>query len=68
MIVKYSKLTFLNVRRMFDPSDKKDCDELKYFIANTKWKSLCPFLLEDPYHDIPTMCKEKFTKHVLGVK
>lgn len=66
--MRYTKLTSLVHRRRFDPSRKEDLNELKYFISHSKWKSGCPFYLEDPWSDIPIMCKEKYTQHMLGVK
>lgn len=65
--MQYHKLTAFNVRRLFDPSKKEDVQELKYFLANSKWKTLCPFYLEDPWDNIPVMCKEKFTRYTLGI-
>ena len=40
-------------------------DELKFFKENNKWKDGCPFYLEDPFVDIPSMCESKFTRHML---
>jgi len=52
-------------RRQFDPSSKKDLQELFYFRKNAKWKNGCPFLLEWPHSDIVTMCINVFTNHAL---
>jgi len=52
-------------RRPFDPSSKKDLQELAYFRQNYKWKAGCPFLLEWPHADIVTMCVNSFTDHAL---
>ena len=61
----YTKLTGLNDRRLFDASRKEDLHELKYFLENDKWEKGCPFYLEDPFEDIPSMCKDKFTRLML---
>ncbi len=54
-----------NPRREFDPSNKKDLEEFKFFKKNGKWKNGCPFFLEDPFVEIPAMCESKFTNHML---
>ena len=54
-----------NPRREFDPSNKKDLEEFKFFKKNGKWKNGCPFYLEDPFVEIPAMCESKFTNHML---
>ena len=54
-----------NPRREFNPADKKDLQELKFFKQKGKWKNGCPFYLEDPFVDIPAMCESKFTRHML---
>lgn len=66
--MRYFKTTGLNVRRLFNPANKQDVEELKFFIQNNRWKNICPFYLEDPWNNIPVMCTMKFTKHALGVK
>jgi hypothetical protein len=54
-----------NPRREFDPTNSQDLQELKFFKKNGKWKNGCPFYLEDPFIDIPTMCENKFTNYML---
>jgi hypothetical protein len=56
----------MNFRRKFNPADKKDLLELKYFKENNKWKNRCPFILEHPYIEIPAMCDHKYTSYVLS--
>lgn len=53
-------------RREFDPSNKVDQAELAYFMKHSTWRDTCPFFLEYPYGDIPTMCMVKFTRHSLA--
>ena len=52
-------------RRPFDPKSNEDLIEFKYFLANKKWKNLCPFFLEWPYLTIPDMLKDKMVMHML---
>lgn len=54
-----------NPRREFDPANKQDLLELKFFKKNGKWKNGCPFYLEDPFIEVPAMCESKFTNHML---
>jgi hypothetical protein len=54
-----------NPRREFDPANKKDLQEFKFFKKYGKWKDGCPFYLEDPFVEIPAMCENKFTNYML---
>lgn len=63
--MRYSKLSGLNNRRLFDPKRKEDLIELKYFMEHDQWKKGCPFYLEEPFEDIPSMCKDKYTRLML---
>ena len=57
--------TFLHLRqrfpkRVFDPSKKEDLAVYKNYITEHSWgKTGCPFELEWPYLDIPTMLSNK---------
>jgi hypothetical protein len=64
--MRYTKLTSVNGRRLFDPTLKSDLLELKYYMDNGKWKQGCPFYQEHPWEDIPAMCKDKYTAHQLA--
>ena len=64
--MKYSKLNNFHSRVRFDPNDKKHLHELKYFLENMTWRTECPFYLEDPWEDIPSMCKDKYTSFMLS--
>jgi hypothetical protein len=57
--------SLLPERRRFDVKSTTDLKELSFFIKNHTWKNSCPFYLEWPYTDIPTMCKSKLTEYVL---
>jgi hypothetical protein len=64
MHVKTFRRAFIP-RREFNPSNVKDLHELKFFKEHNKWKEGCPFYLEDPFVDIPTMCESKYTSYML---
>lgn len=53
-------------RRNFNPESYEDLMELGFFVKNRKWKNGCPFHLEFPYSDVPTMCMARYTEHSLG--
>jgi hypothetical protein len=52
-------------RKKFDPADRKDLAEYKYFLDHGSWKSGCPFWLEWPFLTIPDMVKDKLVRYVL---
>jgi hypothetical protein len=52
-------------RREFDPSNKQDLLELKFFKKHGRWQNGCPFHLEDPFIEVPAMCESKFTNYML---
>lgn len=59
----------INQRHLFDPSSKDDLKKVKYFLHHNHWEENCPFYLEWPYLDIPSMIKDKMVKYTLkGLK
>jgi hypothetical protein len=57
-----------NKRNHFDPSFSDDMRVAKEYFMNNKWTEKgCPFFLEWPYLDVPSMLKDKITKHSLGL-
>ena len=64
--MRYSKLLHNKSRREFNPSNKEDLKELKYFIENKQWRDGCPFYAEFPWEDIPVMCLEKYARDSLA--
>ena len=52
-------------RRYFNPADRGDLKELKYFKLHNKWKNGCPFYLIWPHADIVSMCNSMFTEYML---
>ena len=56
-------------RHSFDPSSKEDLKIVRKYLHNNKWENGCPFFLEWPYLDIPSMLKDKITVYTLkGLK
>lgn len=57
----------LNVkpRVVFDPDNREHRLDFAEFLKYNNWRSGCYFLLEDPFHDIPTMCKAKLLDYYM---
>jgi hypothetical protein len=55
----------INQRRIFDPDSVEDMQIVKKYLYEMKWNN-CPFYLEWPYLDIPSMIKDKITEHTLN--
>lgn len=62
----YKSMVGTRQRRTFNPENKQDQQELAYFIKNKKWRSGCPFFLEFPYSDIPSMCLARYAEYKLA--
>jgi hypothetical protein len=43
---------------------KDDVEEYKFFVKNGKWKTGCPFILEQPYLSVPHMINDKIIRHM----
>jgi hypothetical protein len=64
--MEFNRLSEVALRRhRFDPSNKDDLKELAYFQKHNTWKDSCPFYLEWPHKDIVSMCRVKYTEHML---
>jgi hypothetical protein len=60
-----SEKTFRN----FDPKNEKYLKIVKNFFTTYAWgQEGCPFELEYPYLDVPTMIKDKLISNLLGVQ
>ena len=57
-----------NTKFLFDPKNEYHVTLFKYFLNENRWGSPCPFLLEEPWLNIPDMLKDKYIKSQLGVK
>ena len=55
----------INQRRLFEPGSKDDMKVVRKFLQQNKWENNCPFYLEWPYLDIPSMLKDKITEYTL---
>lgn len=55
-------------KRVFNPNNKDDVKIVKEFLNKSRWgKTPCPFHLEWPYVDIPSMLKDKIAKYFLKI-
>lgn len=50
-------------KHYFDPNNEADLKAFKSFYSKQKWGGPCPFYLEWPYTDIPSMLLDKIVKH-----
>ena len=46
-------------RRFFDPTNKEDIGEYKFFLQNSRWKNNCPFEIEWPHLNVNDMIRTK---------
>jgi hypothetical protein len=60
--------TLGNPKYLFDPRNKYHINLFRCFLNESKWGNPCPFLLEEPYLNIPDMLKDKYIKFQLGLK
>lgn len=52
-------------RVVFDPSKHEHRLDYAVFLKYNGWRNGCPFLLEEPYEDIPTMINAKLAAETL---
>lgn len=56
----------INQRRLFEPGSKDDMKIVRKYLNSLSWGEYgCPFYLEWPYLDIPSMVKDKITQYTL---
>ena len=57
-------------RHQFDASSKDDLKLVRKYLHNLSWgNDGCPFFLEWPYLDVPSMVKDRITEYALkGLK
>lgn len=53
-------------KRIFDPNNRDDLLEFKYFNKHNHWKNGCPFILQWPWVDVPSMCRALISNHYLN--
>jgi hypothetical protein len=68
IMLRYSLLNAVNIRRRFDPASEQDVLELKHYLDTNQWTGPCPFYLEDDWDNIPVMCMHKYARHMLSSK
>lgn len=49
----------------FDPENKTHRALLLKFINTASWRPYCPFILEEPFTDIVSMCKHKTLQYYM---
>ena len=59
--------TLNNPKFLFDPKNGYHITIFKYFLKEKRWGVPCPFLLEEPYLNIPDMLKDKYIKSQLEI-
>lgn len=53
-------------KRVFDPAETQDLAEFNHFVTKGGWKNgSCPFILQWPYLDIPSMCNALTAKYYM---
>lgn len=52
-------------KRFFDPSNKEDVQEYKYFLENDRWRINCPFILEWPHLTMTDMIRTQLIDHYI---
>lgn len=59
------KKSVLNIRSrvMFDPNNQEHMVAFADFVRYNNWKDGCPFYLEEPYADIPSMLYSKVAEY-----
>lgn len=57
-----AKSYYTKPRVIFDPSNHEHRLDYAMFLKYNGWRNGCPFLLEDPYEDIPTMINAKIAE------
>lgn len=61
----YTKYTLAPRQRVtFNPENKDHVIDFAKFLKNKNWTNGCPYYLEDPYLDIPTMIRAKIADYV----
>ncbi len=56
-------------KRHFNVNSKKDIEVFISFMQNDAWgDGGCPFFLEEPYHVVPEMIKDKLLRKFLKIE
>lgn len=49
----------------FDPSNREHLLDYAEFLKYNNWRNGCPFELEEPYQDVPTMLRRTAIMHFM---
>lgn len=60
------KHTVLFRRELYRPEDKQHRAVFYQFLRNNKWNHTCPFIVEEPYIDVVTMCLRKTVDYYMS--
>jgi len=63
---KFRVSTHIWNKREFNPTSSTDLAQYKGFMETGSWANGCPFILEWPYHDVPTMIKQRIVERHLN--
>ena len=53
-------------KRYFNPVNKDDLEEFRYFMTKGHWREGCPFILEWPHTNVVNMMQDQVTRHYIG--
>ena len=52
-------------KRKFNPKSNEDLIALAHYHKYGQWQGGCPFIIEDPFIEVPAMCNHKIAMTVL---
>ena len=55
-------------KRVFNVKSDDDVREFRFFVENSKWKTLCPFVIKYPYENVVSMIKDEIVIEFLNQK
>lgn len=55
-------------KRVFNVKDEDDVQEFRFFVENSKWKTVCPFVIKYPYENVVSMIKDQIVVEFLNQK
>lgn len=55
-------------KRVFNVKDEDDVQEFRFFVKNSKWKTVCPFMIRYPYENVVSMIKDEIVIEFLNQK
>lgn len=58
-----NRISYVGVKRQFNPTSKEDLTEYKYFLENERWKDTCPFITEPPFESVIFVIERRIATH-----